>query len=143
MLVIIIVRMAHLTLKRLNPLLVKAKQTITLSGVNTHHQNGKMVRRISYVATVTRTSLLYASHCWLNDIYVSLWHLAMKKYVNLRNNIPFTYIKGEKIGRNILPDHYVNSPLSKFSGIETKASLHNVHPFRSLVHVLKKKLQAV
>ena len=89
-----------------------------------------------------RFDLLHATHRWPKTIHVSLWPCAIKHYVNLRNNLPSTYVAGTKQGRRKLPDTYVNSPLSKFSGIETDANFKNFHPFGSSVYVLENKLQA-
>ena len=67
----------------------------------------------------------------------------MKNYVNLRNHIPSTYIPGGKLGRKKAPDQCVNSPLSKFSGIEMDLNLSHSHSFGSPVYVLENYLQAV
>ena len=68
--------------------------------------------------------------------------MALKHYVNLRNNIPSNYKTGGKHGRRKLPDTFTESPLSKFSGIEIKVNLKHFHPFGSPVYVLDQKLQA-
>ena len=39
-----------------------AKQTITLCGVNTNHQNGKVERRIRDATEGSRAALLHAAH---------------------------------------------------------------------------------
>ena len=119
-----------------------AKQTMSFCGVNAHHQNGKAERRIGDVTTGTRTSLLHASHRWPIAIDSSLWPSAMKNYVNLRNNLPSTFIKGIKIGRKQSSDQFISSPLSKLSGLEITPDLSTFHPFGSPVYVLKSKLQA-
>ena len=41
----------------------KIRQTLTLCGVNAHHQNGIAKRRIQDITVGTRTSLLHTSHC--------------------------------------------------------------------------------
>ena len=120
----------------------KAKQIISFCGVNAHHQNGKAERRIKNITGNARTALLHASHRWPKAIHASLWPCALKHYVNLRNNLPSTYIAGGKDGRKKLPDKYINSPTSKFSGVETPVNLKVFHPFGSPVYVLANKLQA-
>lgn len=119
-----------------------ANQSISFCGVNAHHQNGKAERRIGDVTQGTRTSLLHASHRWPKAINSSLWPSAMKNYVNLRNSIPSTFVVGGKQGRQKLPDTFTNSPLSKFSGIETPTNLKHFHPFGSPVYVLEQHLQS-
>ena len=122
--------------------ITKAHQSITFCGVNAHHQNGKAERRIKDVTEGGRTSLLHASHRWPKAINASLWPMALKHYVNLRNNLPSNYKPGVKRGRRKLPDTFIDSPLSKFSGMEVKVNLRHFHPFGSPVYVLEQKLQA-
>ena len=68
--------------------------------------------------------------------------MALKNYVNLRNNIPSTYIVGGKLGRKKIPDEYINSLVSKFSGFESKVNLQHFHHFESPVYMLENNLQA-
>ena len=114
-----------------------ANQTMSFCGVNAHHQNGKAERRICDVTTHAQTSLLHAAHRWPKAIHASLWPAALKNYVNLRNNLPTKFIKGEKLGRSKLPDKFTTSPLSKFAGKEITANLKHFHPFGSPVYVLE------
>ena len=72
--------------------LQKAHQSITFCSVNAHHQNGKAERRIKDVTEGARTSLNHAAHRWPKTIHPALWPMALKHYVNLRNNIPSIYI---------------------------------------------------
>ena len=115
-----------------------SNQTMSFCGVNAHHQNGKAERRIRDITEHARTSLLHAAHRWPKAIHASLWPAALKNYVNLRNNIPTTFVKGSKQSM----DTFVDSPLSKFAGKEIKVNLEHFHPFGSPVYVLEDKLQA-
>ena len=120
----------------------KSHQSITFCGVNAHHQKGKAERRIKDVTTGAHSSLLHAAHRWPKAIHPALWPMVLKHYINLRNNISSTYIVGGKIGRRKLPDDYINSPISKFCGLETKVNLNHFHLFRCPVYDLENKLQA-
>ena len=120
----------------------KAKQTISFCGVNAHHQNGKAERRIKDITENARTCLLHTSHRWPKAIHASLWPYTLKHYVNLRNNQPSTFIAGGKNERKKIPDKFINSPTSKFSGVETHVNLKVFHPFDSPVYVLANELQA-
>ena len=110
--------------------------------MNAHHQNGKAERRIKDITTSGRTSLLHVSHRWPQTIDTPLWHMALKHYVNLRNNLPSNYKTGGNNGCYELPETFTDSPLSKFSGSENKVNLQHFHPFGSPVYVLEQKLQS-
>ena len=120
----------------------ESNQTISFCGVNAHHQNGKAERRIRDVTEGARASLLHAAHRWPKAIHPALWPCALKHYVNLRNNLPSTYLPGKKNGRKLLPSRYIDSPISKYSKFETDINLQHFHPFGSPVYVLHNKLQA-
>ena len=68
--------------------------------------------------------------------------MALKHYVNLRNNIQYNYNPGGKNGCHKIPDTFTDSPLSKFSCLEIKVNLQHFHPFGSPVYVLEQKLQS-
>ena len=120
----------------------KARQSITFCGMNTHHQNGKAEHHIKDITTGQRTSLIHASHRWPKAINVSLWYMALKHYVNLRNNFPSNYKPGDKNGLHKLPDTFTDYPLSKFSGLEIKVNLQHFHLFGFPVYVLEQKIQS-
>ena len=65
-----------------------SNQTMSLCGVNAHHQNVKAENRVKDVTIGTRTSLLHAAHRWLNMIHSSLWPAAIKYFINIRNSLP-------------------------------------------------------
>ena len=50
----------------------KTSQSVTFCGVNDHHQNGQVERRIKDVTEGAQTSLLIASHRWPKVIHPSL-----------------------------------------------------------------------
>ena len=91
---------------------------------------------------IVRTSLLHAAHRWPKAIETSLWSTALKHYVYITNYIPTEFTPGLKSGRRQIPHDIINSPLSRFSGIEQKVNFNHFHPFGSHVYVLHEKLQA-
>ena len=120
----------------------KARQTLSFCGVNAHHQHRKAENRIQDVTTGSRTSLLYASHRLPEAIDPSLWHTAIKHYVDLRNDHPTKFTPEVKQGRKKGPDTYKCSPLSQFSATEVESDLDTFKPFGSPVYVLSEALQA-
>ena len=88
----------------------KASQTISFCGVNAYHQNVRAENRIKDLTTNARTALIHAAHRWPDAIDSALWPAALKNYCNLRNNLPTTFLVGDKDGRMKLPDRYINSP---------------------------------
>ena len=63
-------------------------QSITLSGVGAHHQNGVAERAIRTVMELVRTQLLHAALLWLDSINESLWPFALDHSIYLWNNLP-------------------------------------------------------
>ena len=122
---------------------IKVSQTISFCEVNAYHQNGKAENRIKNLTTNAHTSLIHAAHRWPAVIDTSLWPVALKNYCNLRNNLPTEFIVGEKQHRKKLPDKYISSPFSKFTGIDSSTNLSYFHPFGSTVYVLKNSLQSL
>lgn len=53
--------------------ITKAKQMLSLCGVNAHHQNGKAENWIKDVMQGARTVLLHAAHWWPKAVAPSLW----------------------------------------------------------------------
>ena len=78
--------------------ITRVHQSIIFGGVNVHHQNGKAERRIKYITTGARATVLHASYRCSKAIYASLCPMALKHYVNFRNNLPSTYLTGGKDG---------------------------------------------
>jgi hypothetical protein len=120
----------------------EAGQTLSFCGVNAHHQNGKAENRIKDITTGGRTSLLHAAHRWPKAIHASLWPSALKNYTNLRNSLPTEFTPRTKLGIKKLPDTYIKSPASQFSGTEVETNLNHFRPFGTPVYVLESKLQA-
>jgi hypothetical protein len=58
---------------------IQKNQQMTMCGVNAHHQNGVVERRIRQLQDMTRTSLLQASMLWKDAINSHLWRYAMRK----------------------------------------------------------------
>ena len=50
-----------------------AKHTLSLCGVNAHHQNGTCEIRINYVTAGAWADLLHAYHRWPNAIHAYVW----------------------------------------------------------------------
>lgn len=103
-------------------------QRMSLCGVNAHHQNGVVERRIRQLQDMTRTSLLQASTLWNGAINSHLWPYAMRKACEDINHVPH-HDKEE-------------SPLELYSGVKVLPNLHNNHPFGCPVFVLDTTLQA-
>jgi hypothetical protein len=67
---------------------LKSNQRTTMRGVNAHHQNGKVERRVRQLQDMSRTSLLHACTLWKNAINVHLWPYALRKACDDINHIP-------------------------------------------------------
>jgi hypothetical protein len=63
-------------------------QTITLSGVNHHSQNGIAERNIRTITDRARTMLLHAVEKWLEAITMDMWPFALKMVVDIHNATP-------------------------------------------------------
>ena len=120
-----------------------SKQTLSFCGVNAYHQNRKTEKIIKDITTGVRTQLLHAAHRWpaVND--ESLWQVALKNYVNLRNQIPTYHQPGKKEGKKYFDGEYVESPLSRLSGEKKELNIKNIRSFGCSVYVLEIKLQAL
>ena len=62
-------------------------QASTLCGVNAHHQNGRVEKRIRDIQDLGRSSLLHAMKMWPDAITMSLWPYAIRKVINDLNSI--------------------------------------------------------
>ncbi len=63
-------------------------QSITLSGVNQHSQNGIAERNIRTVCDRARTMLLHAILRWPQTVSVEMWPFALKLAVDIHNATP-------------------------------------------------------
>jgi hypothetical protein len=103
------------------------QQTISLSGVNHHSQNGIAERNIRTVSDRARTMLLHAIEKWPDAITLDLWPFALKMAVDIHNATP---------GQSGL------SPEEIFTRQKARQDrLVDFHTFGCLVFVLDPKLQ--
>jgi hypothetical protein len=103
------------------------QQTITLSGVNNHSQNGIAERNIRTVSDRARSMLLHAIEKWPGAITLELWPFALKMAVDIHNATP---------GKSGL------SPEEIFTKQKARQDrLVDFHPFGCPVFVLDPKLQ--
>ena len=68
--------------------LLSDNQTITFSGVGTHHQNGAAERAIKTITWWARTMMLHAIIMWPEHANTELWPMAMDQAVFIWNNLP-------------------------------------------------------
>jgi hypothetical protein len=66
---------------------LKQQQRGSMCGVNAHHQNGVVERRIRQLQDMTRTSLLQAMMHWKDAITAKLWPYALRKLCDSLNKI--------------------------------------------------------
>ena len=105
----------------------KCIQTIDFCGVNAHHMNGLIERRIRTLSSGARTILLHAMRMWPEIIGTLLWPFALKAYENTLNAYDL--------------DSDLKSPAMKFAKSETLPLVENKHTFGCPVYVLKNDLQ--
>jgi hypothetical protein len=103
------------------------QQSITLSGVNNHSQNGIAERNIRTMCDRTRTMLLHAMQRWPEAVTIDLWPFALKLAVDIHNATP---------GPSGL------SPEEIFSRQKSRQDrLHDYHTFGCPLFVLEPRLQ--
>jgi Reverse transcriptase (RNA-dependent DNA polymerase)/GAG-pre-integrase domain len=96
-------------------------------GVNAHHQNGKIEKRIRDLQDNARASLLYASLQWPDAINMYLWPYAVRKVATDMNK-----------SFNL---HHQESPLERFSSVPVLPNPSTSHPFGCPMYVLHNVLQ--
>jgi hypothetical protein len=107
--------------------ITNAGQTMTLCGVNAHHQNGVVEKRIRDLVSRARKMLLHAEARWPKAVHTSLWPYALRTANELRNCLP---------GKDNL------SPAEKFSSVHVQPKLADYHVFGCPVFALNNTLQA-
>ena len=103
------------------------RQGLTFAGVNAHHQNGKVERRIRELQELARTMLIHAQHRWPQAINAHLWPYALRMASDAFN---------EAMGRDGRP-----SPLERFSRSDVQPNIKYWQPFGCPVFVLDGELQ--
>ena len=68
--------------------LVRRNQTLRLSGVGAHHQNGVAERSIKTVTYLARTMLIHSAIRWPGQMDLELWPFAFDHAVHVYNNLP-------------------------------------------------------
>jgi hypothetical protein len=105
----------------------KQGQIVSMCGVNAHHQNGKVERRMRQLQDMARMSLLASSTLWPDAINAHLWPYAIRK-------------AAEDLNR-IMHESQKESPYKTLTGVPMSPDIHNAHPFGCPIYVLKDKLQ--
>jgi hypothetical protein len=102
-------------------------QLVLVCGVNSHHQNGKVERRIRQLQDLAITSLLAAPTKWPDAVNAYLWPYAIRK-------------SAEDLNR-IMHESKSESPYEAFTQAPILPDIQNAHPFGCPVYVLNSKLQ--
>jgi Reverse transcriptase (RNA-dependent DNA polymerase) len=103
--------------------LKEKNQYMTLCGVNAHHQNGKVEKRIRDLQDLTRSSLLHAQNLWPDAITNNLWPYALRK---------------SAVGLNqIKHKDRETSPLELFSKTKISFKSRDFHTFGCPMYVLQ------
>ena len=105
----------------------QAGQTMTLCGVNAHHQNGVVEKRIRDLVGQARKMLLHAEARWPTAVHISLWPYALRTANDMRNSLP---------GKDGI------SPSEKFANVSVQPKLSTYHVFGCPVYTLHSALQS-
>ena len=106
----------------------KQDQTIRLSGVGGHHQNGVSENAIKNVVRTTRTMMIHAALRWPEQADKKLWPLALQHAVFLYNHTP-------RQDSGLCPEEIWSGTKNSYSRL-----LH-AHPWGCPVYVLDPRLQ--
>ena len=66
-----------------------SNQTITLCGINAHHHNCIVERRIRTVTEIARTIILHAQRYWPEYVDTILWTFSAKTAIEILNFLQF------------------------------------------------------
>lgn len=97
-------------------------QQMTLCGVNAHHQNGRVEKRIRDLQDLSRSSILHALNLWPDAITINLWPYALRKSAHDLNHI-------KRKGTD-------KSPMERFSGTDIMFNIKYFHTFGCPMYVL-------
>jgi hypothetical protein len=103
--------------------LKEMNQTMSLCGVNAHHQNGKVEKQIQDLQDLARSLMLHTQNLWPDTITKNLWPYAIRKAANDLNNIKK---KSE-----------MSSPSKKFSKVHINIRSRDLHSFGCPMYVLQ------
>jgi hypothetical protein len=106
------------------------RQLLTLAGVNAHHQNGKVERRIRTLQDLARCMLIHANHRWTSAISVNLWPYALREANDVLNHT------------NSAAHRYKSTPYQVFSRTEVDNTNKHRQPLFCPVYVLEAPLQS-
>ena len=116
------------TAKELTTMLQNDAQSLRLSGVGAHHQNGPAENAIKNVSRKARIFMFHAALRWPSKFDKTLWPLAMNYAVYMHNHTP----------RRL--DKY--APIELWTGSKsTYSELVNAHPWGCPTYVLDPRMQ--
>ena len=105
-----------------------SNQTLRLSGVGAHHQNGVAENAIKNISRRARIAMFHAALRWPNKFDKHLWPLAMNHAVHIHNHTPR---KLEKL-----------TPMELWTkSISNHSQLVNAHPWGCPMYILDPRLQ--
>jgi hypothetical protein len=103
-------------------------QSITLCGVNAHHQNGVAEKRIWDLQDAARAMLVHAHHHWPQAISPTLW--------------PYALLEANLVHRSTPRFADGTSPIEVFSAVPVQPNLKFFHTFGCPMYVLNTNLQS-
>ena len=104
-------------------------QPLTFAGVNTHHQNGLVERKIKEIQELERTLLIHAAKQWPKCVTTNLWPYTIRMANNILNKT------------TSFQDDQRRTPQQVFSGSNVLMNTKHWKPFGYPVYVLENSLQ--